>query len=177
MAHMPGFFTELRGLRVLRLWDIFPIEWATRRGRKQTASTPPVKERLKMMTSNPGSEVTLGHSAPRLSRRISRFALEQRSRIDDAKLDDGVRRLMWAILKDTLRNYQSNIDSKSVHRQRLFREANHWIHSRDLGWVFSFESICAVLGIDSDYLRTEITRWRKRHRGCVNAEEVGNAPS
>lgn len=97
-------------------------------------------------------------------RRISRFALEQRSRLDDARLDDGIRRLMWAILKDTLRAYQSYADARSIQGQRLFRDAEEWISSRDLGWVFSFETICAVLGISSDYLRAEVLRWQRRQR-------------
>ncbi len=105
-----------------------------------------------------------------LSRKISRFALEQRSRLDDARLDDGIHRLMWAILKDTLRAYQSCMDARTVRQQRRFREADQWIHSRDASWVFSFESICAVLGIDSDYLRAEIARWRRKRHMCPGGE-------
>ncbi len=105
-----------------------------------------------------------------LSRRISRFALESRSRFDDAKLDDGVQRLMWAILKETLRCYQSYIDVRTIHEQRRFREADLWIRSHDLSWIFSFESICGVLGIDSDYLRSEIVRWGRKHRAQREGE-------
>jgi hypothetical protein len=96
-------------------------------------------------------------------RRISRFALEQRSRLFDED-HDGVRRLMWAILKDTLRCYQNHFDGLSVHSQRLFREANKWIYSDDLTWVFSFENVCAVLGIDGDRLRSELARWARLRR-------------
>lgn len=96
-------------------------------------------------------------------RRISRFALEQRSRLFDED-HDGVRRLMWAILKDTLRCYQSHFDGVGVHSQRLFRDASKWIHSDDLTWVFSFENICLVLGIDGERLRTELARWARLRR-------------
>lgn len=100
-------------------------------------------------------------------RRISRFALEQRSRLFDED-HDGVRRLMWAILKDTLRCYQNHFDGENVQSQRLFRDASRWIHSNDLNWVFSFESICAVLAIDGDRLRSELARWtRVRRRAAV----------
>ena len=103
-----------------------------------------------------------------MTRRISRFALEQRSRLDDARLDDGIRRLMWAILKDTLRCYQSYADARSIHERRLFRDADRWLRPRDLSWIFSFESICGILQIDSDYLREEVVRWRRRRSpyGC-----------
>ena len=96
-------------------------------------------------------------------RRISRFALEQRSRLFDED-HDGVRRLMWAILKDTLRCYQNHFDGMNVQSQRLFREANRWIYSDDLTWVFSFENVCAVLGIDGDRLRSELSRWSRLRR-------------
>lgn len=96
-------------------------------------------------------------------RRISRFALEQRSRLFDED-HDGVRRLMWAILKDTLRCYQNHFDGVNVQSQRLFREASRWINSDDLTWVFSYESICAVLGIDGDRLRSELSRWARLRR-------------
>lgn len=110
-----------------------------------------------------------------LPRRISRFALEQRSRLDDTLLDDGIKRLMWAILKDTLRSYQTYVDARNVYEQRHFREADRWVRSRDVSWVFSFESICAVLGIDSDYLRTEIMRWGRQRFARVRSEEVERA--
>jgi predicted ABC-class ATPase len=99
-----------------------------------------------------------------VSRRISRYALEQRSRLEDSCPEKGVRRLMWAILKDTLRCYQSYSDARTIHERRRFIEADQWIHSRDTSWVFSFETICSVLGINSDFLRTEVERWRRRRR-------------
>jgi len=100
---------------------------------------------------------------PRTSvpRRISRFALQQRSRIDPAQARDGTRRLMWAILKDTLCCYQAYADSTTVHGQRLFRDAERWVQSADLTWIFSFENVCAILDIDTDYLRNELRRWRR----------------
>lgn len=117
------------------------------------------------MNASPAASIIdpVDREAVNVPRRISRFALEQRSRLFDED-HDGVRRLMWAILKDTLRCYQNHFDSSSVQSQRVFREANRWIHSDDLTWVFSFESICAVLGIDGDRLRSELARWGRLHR-------------
>ena len=109
-----------------------------------------------------------------LPRRISRFALEQRSRFDDTRLDDGVRRLMWAILKDGLRDFQNHATAHSVYEQRRFRDADRWIRSRDVRWVFSFETICGVLGIDCDYLRREVRRWWRAHHAHEAEEGVAN---
>src|SRR4030095_1581028 len=66
---------------------------------------------------------------PAVLRRISRFALQQRSRIDAPDRADGTRRLMWAILKDTLTCYHAYADATSVHGQRLFRDAERWLLS------------------------------------------------
>ncbi len=104
-------------------------------------------------------------------RRISRFALEQRSRLqDDSNL--GVQRLMWAILKDTLRCYQNSFDAHTVCGQRMFHDARQWIFSNDLTWVFSFENICLVLGIDGDRLRGELARWTRLRRRAMQLREV-----
>ena len=110
---------------------------------------------------------SVDHTDTTVARRISRFALQQRSRIDAFRPEDGIRRLMWALLKDTLCSYQTYANATTVHERRLFREAERWLESDDLAWVFSFQSVCAVLGIDSDYLRNELHRWRRHHRRAL----------
>src|SRR5262245_559870 len=87
--------------------------------------------------------------AATMTRRISRYALQQRSRIDSVDAADGPRRLMWAILKDTLCCYQLHADATTSHERRLFRDAERWMQSKDLTWMFSFENVCAVLDINS----------------------------
>lgn len=102
---------------------------------------------------------------PQMLRRISRFALQQRSRIDAPDPADGTRRLMWAMLKDTLSCYHAHADATTVHGQRMFREAERWLLSSDLSWMFSFENVCTVLEIDCESLRNELRRWRRlRHQ-------------
>lgn len=103
-------------------------------------------------------------AAPAVLRRISRFALQQRSRIAAPDRADGTRRLMWAILKDTLACYHAYANATTVHGQRLFREAERWLLSTDLSWMFSFENVCVVLDIDSECLRNEIRCWRRTRR-------------
>jgi len=71
---------------------------------------------------------------------------------------------MWAILKDTLCCYHMYAQAKTVHGQRLFRDAERWVQSRDLRWIFSFENVCALLDIDSECLRNELRR-RQRMQG------------
>jgi len=71
---------------------------------------------------------------------------------------------MWAILKDTLSCYHTHADATTVHGQRLFREAERWLLSSDLAWMFSFENVCVILEIDSESLRNELRRWRRARR-------------
>lgn len=105
---------------------------------------------------------------PRLTvpRRISRFALEQRSRLHDDE-SNGARRLMWAILKDTLRCYQNYFDAPSMPGQRLFRDAQQWIYEENVVWVFSFDNVCTMLNVDGDRLRKELSRWARLRRRAV----------
>jgi hypothetical protein len=95
-----------------------------------------------------------------MTRRISRYALQQRSRIDPAGAE-GTRRLMWALLKDTLCCYHTHAAARTAQEQRLFRDAERWVSSHDPSWIFSFENVCAVLDIDCEYLRNELRRWRR----------------
>lgn len=107
--------------------------------------------------------------------RISRFALQQRSRLDVDEEADGVRRLMWALLKDTLRVYHARAHDPTVRGQRLFREAKQWLCSEDTSWFFSFENVCAVLGLDADRIRRMVFRWHRSAGRRTSPMTVGAA--
>jgi hypothetical protein len=70
-------------------------------------------------------------------------------------------RLMWAVLQDAVDTYTKHIDAKRLRHQHRFREAEEWIEQDDPVWLFSFTNICHVLGLDPDYLRNGIRRWRE----------------
>ena len=83
---------------------------------------------------------------------------------------DGERRLMVAILEDAVDVYRKHADARDRKRQALFDDAATWIESDDKSWIFSFENICDVLGIDVSYLRSGLRRWyaeRGGRRGAV----------
>lgn len=73
---------------------------------------------------------------------------------------EGERRLMLAVLEDAVACFQKYADATRPRGRRLFQEAEEWFTEEPSGWPFSFESICAVLGIDSDYFRRNLERWR-----------------
>jgi hypothetical protein len=74
----------------------------------------------------------------------------------------GEKRLMLAVLEEAVGTFQRQLDAKSRRGQRLFREAEEWIRSRDTSWTFAFENVCNTLGLDPDYLRDGLERSKYR---------------
>lgn len=70
--------------------------------------------------------------------------------------------LMRAVLEDTLGCFQKQTVSSGRRVKRLAREAEAWLFANDYNWPFSFVNICAVLGLDSEYIRMGLKRWRQR---------------
>lgn len=72
-------------------------------------------------------------------------------------------RLSLAILQHALRCYQTRLNRADRRGRRLFRETAAWFAGNDATWPFSFEPICERLGIDPEYLRKGLERWRAAH--------------
>ncbi len=73
--------------------------------------------------------------------------------------------LMVAILADAIECFQKNLGAPNPKRRRLFNEAEAWIRSDDVHWVFSFRSICDVLGLDAVALRQQTEAWKRQRLG------------
>jgi hypothetical protein len=69
--------------------------------------------------------------------------------------------LMQAVLEDAINCFQRRSSKKAQNAQRLAREAEEWLLSNDLDWPFSFLNICSALGLDPDYIRRGLKRWRQ----------------
>jgi hypothetical protein len=78
---------------------------------------------------------------------------------------DGERRLMVAILEDAVEVYRKQAGATDRKRRQLFEDAEAWIESSDRVWIFSFENICDVLGIEASYLRKGLRSWKWRAGG------------
>jgi hypothetical protein len=70
-------------------------------------------------------------------------------------------RLMLMILEDAVDCYQRFFNAQNDQGRRQFREAERWLFGADEDWIFSFNHICACLGIDPEYLRAGLRRWKK----------------
>jgi len=69
-------------------------------------------------------------------------------------------RLLWAILQDGIESYMKYAFASSRRGKRLFAETEQWIMQDDHTWLCSFVSICHTLGLEPDYLRSGLKRWR-----------------
>ena len=78
---------------------------------------------------------------------------------------EGERRLMIAVLEDAVAVYRKQAGARDARNQQLFREAEEWIEDPDRTWLFSFQNICDVLDIDSDYLRRGLHSWKQHVQG------------
>lgn len=70
------------------------------------------------------------------------------------------KRLMLAVLEDAVGAYQKYCTAPGRRAKRLFAEAEEWFLSDDRQWPYSFANVCEALGMEPDYLRGGLERWR-----------------
>jgi hypothetical protein len=66
--------------------------------------------------------------------------------------------LMRAVLEDAVNCFQR---AHGPHVDRLAKDAERWLFSNDTRWPFSFVNICTVLGLNVEYMRLGLKRWRQ----------------
>lgn len=84
--------------------------------------------------------------------------------------------LLLAILEDGVRCFQDNILPRNRKKQMLFEEAEAWLFSDEANGVFSFVSICGLLGFDPGYIRRGLRRWQQRAMGEKRKKQQGAVP-
>ncbi len=80
--------------------------------------------------------------------------------------------LMRAVLEDAVHCFQKQFVRKGRHVLRLAREAEEWFAAADPRWPFSFVNICAVLGLEPEYLRLGLKQWRERQEASAGETET-----
>jgi hypothetical protein len=78
-------------------------------------------------------------------------------------------KLMVAVLEEALIDYQRCSSAHDSKRMGRFVEAEAWILEMDPEWIFSFVNCCEVLGIDPDYLRQGLLRWKHGKRARLSS--------
>jgi len=80
---------------------------------------------------------------------------------------EGERRLLFAVLEDAIRCYLKHRDGdQACRKDPEFLEAARWLSSDEESGPFSFVTVCEVLGINADRLRTGI------HNHAGRLEEI-----
>lgn len=79
------------------------------------------------------------------------------------------KRLMLAVLEDGVLCFQDNAWAQTGKRKKLFEEAEEWILEEDNDWVFSFENICEVLGLNPQYVRQGLLQWKEKRSPKLKA--------
>lgn len=74
-------------------------------------------------------------------------------------------RLMLAVLEEALVTFQRGLGSPVPERRKHFCEVDRWVSDRESDWPFSFESICATLRIDPDYIRAGLSQLKSQALG------------
>lgn len=71
------------------------------------------------------------------------------------------KRLMLAVLEDAVACFQKYLFARDGKGRTMFRDAEDWILEEGSDWLFSFESVCELLGLDPRYVRQGLLRWKQ----------------
>ena len=82
------------------------------------------------------------------------------------------KRLMLALLEDAISCYQDNLISRSGKKKRLFEDTEQWVLRTDGDWIFSFDNVCDALGLNPEYVRQGLLRWKERSQKVRRYAEI-----
>jgi hypothetical protein len=74
----------------------------------------------------------------------------------------GERRLLWAVLEDAIRAYLWSVKQSTRSQRLMFRELSDWFNPRMRGGLFSFNTICELLELDSTRIANRLGSVRVR---------------
>jgi hypothetical protein len=74
--------------------------------------------------------------------------------------------LMFAVLKDALLNYRKHLHNP----KKSLRGDRDWFFAKDRDRLFSFESVCGVLGFNPQYIRKRLRLWEQEAATRPNSD-------
>jgi hypothetical protein len=84
-----------------------------------------------------------------------------------------IKRLMLAVLEDALNCLDKHANAKHGDCLRIYREAEQWFYRNYDDSIFSFSTVCETLGIEPNYLRSGLRKWRGTQSGGRNENRLG----
>jgi hypothetical protein len=75
--------------------------------------------------------------------------------------------LLAALLYDAIDCFQKHSAARDREGKQLLHESEQWIMTDRDDWVFSFRNVCAVLGVDPDYIRRGVVEEKSRQSDGV----------
>lgn len=82
------------------------------------------------------------------------------------------RDLALAMLEDAVMCFQKYLKSTREKERHIFTETEEWFLSDDRDWVFSFTNLCDFLGLDPEFLRKGLFRWKD---AALSGQDVVNS--
>ena len=81
---------------------------------------------------------------------------------------EGEKRLMAAVLADAVDVYMKQAYSPDARGGQLFLDSEAWLFQQQPGrWLFSFDNICDVLGLEPEYIRRGLVEWRCKRQPTI----------
>jgi hypothetical protein len=86
---------------------------------------------------------------------------------------EGEKRLMAAVLADAVECYMKHAFAVESKAHQMFLDAEAWIFDGEpRRWLFSFTTICDVLGLEPEYIKRGIGDWRTRRTATIKPSEA-----
>jgi hypothetical protein len=79
---------------------------------------------------------------------------------------------MCAVLEDAFFCFQQQFEIENPRVKRTAQEAEEWFFSPDSRWLFSFLSICSVLGLEPEYIRKKLKALEPIPPGHTSKKDV-----
>jgi hypothetical protein len=71
------------------------------------------------------------------------------------------KRLMFAVLEDGVACFMKYVSARDTRGKKYFRETEEWLLEGPSERLFSFANLCETLGLNADYLRHGLLRWKE----------------
>lgn len=110
-----------------------------------------------MNSSAAGASIFRGSTSSDLPFDVAERAMSLRSEHGSGDSDiPPERRLMIALLRDSIRSVVKYREARDSRGRRLFAEESGWILSDDMNWIYAFARVCEALDLDPEMVRRSL---------------------